>query len=148
MLKEIERKFLVDGEFKSAAFKSKHIVQGYLCDQENRQVRIRIIDDKGFITIKGGLESDGVSRFEWEKEILNEEAVQLIKLCQGRVIEKIRYYINYQAKIFEVDEFLGKNLGLILCEVELESIDESIALPVWIGKEVTGDKRYYNINLI
>ncbi|MBN1113353.1 MAG: CYTH domain-containing protein [Bacteroidales bacterium] len=148
MLLEIERKFLVSGEFKDAAFKSKHIIQGYLCDQENRQVRIRIIDNKSFITIKGGLELDGISRFEWEKEIPNDEALQLIKLCEGRIIEKIRYYINHQGKVFEVDEFKGKNLGLTLCEVELDSSDESIDLPKWIGKEVTGDKRYYNISLI
>jgi len=143
-MQEIERKFLVAGDFRPFVFKSVRIVQAYLSSQPERTVRIRIKDDKGFITIKGITNDSGTSRYEWEKEISMEEAHELLKICEPGVIEKIRHLIKSEPYIYEVDEFLGKNEGLIIAEIELPSEDTVFTKPKWLGTEVTGDKRYYN----
>ena len=142
---EIERKFLIVSEaFKRDALRQNHIAQGYLNTHAERTVRVRIKGEKGYLTIKGESSVTGLSRFEWEKEISVEEAKQLLLLCEKGVIEKIRYEIHVGEHLFEVDEFLGENKGLIIAEVELQSETEQFEKPNWIGKEVTQDHRYYN----
>jgi adenylate cyclase len=142
---EIERKFLIVSEaFKRDALRQNHIAQGYLNTHAERTVRVRIKGEKGYLTIKGESSATGLSRFEWEKEISVEEAKQLLLLCEKGVIEKIRYEIHVGEHLFEVDEFLGENKGLIIAEVELQSETEQFEKPNWIGKEVTQDHRYYN----
>ena len=148
MAQEIERKFLVKGEFKSFAYSQSHIVQGYISSAHGRTVRIRIRDEKGYLTIKGASNASGMSRYEWEKEIPFNEAQELMKLCEPDIIDKIRYLVKSGKHTFEVDEFYGKNEGLILAEVELNSEDELYEKPSFIGEEVTGDIRYYNSNLM
>lgn len=144
MAQEIERKFLVRGEFKSLAYASERIVQGYLSSVPERTVRVRIKGEKGFLTIKGIADEEGVSRYEWEKEIPANEAQELMQLCEPGVIDKVRYLVKYGTHVFEVDEFRGENAGLILAEVELQAAAEDFERPEWLGEEVTGDKRYYN----
>lgn len=144
MAQEIERKYLVNGEFKSLAYAKSHIVQGYISSIPQRTVRIRIRDDKGYITIKGMSSKDGLSRYEWEKEIPKEEAFELIGLCEPGVIDKVRYLVKAGKHTYEVDVFGGDNEGLIIAEIELASEDEYFEKPDWLGKEVTGDLRYYN----
>ena len=141
---EIERKFLVPGEFRQFATAEYRICQGYLSSDPQRTVRVRIKGDKGYLTIKGAGSTDGLSRFEWEKELAVNEAEMLLKLCLPGTIEKTRYIVPFGGLTFEVDEFYGENAGLIMAEVELESANQQVQLPDWIGKEVTGDKRYYN----
>lgn len=141
---EIERKFLVNGDFKEAAFKQIPIIQAYLSSVKERSVRIRIYGDKGFITIKGQSSETGLSRYEWEKEIPLSEAHDLLKLCEPGRIEKTRYLIKAGLHIFEVDEFEADNAGLLMAEIELTAEDEDFEKPHWLGTEVTGDKRYYN----
>ena len=144
-MQEIERKFLVSSEaFKEAAETRSRIVQGYLNSNPERTVRVRIRDREGFITIKGKSNESGTSRFEWEKEIPVAEAEELMKLCEFGSIEKYRYEIRFKNQLFEVDEFLGENLGLLLAELELESEDEVLEKPEWLGTEVTGKPEYYN----
>lgn len=147
MALEIERKFLVDGEFKSQAYAQSHIVQGYISSARGRTVRVRIRDDKGYLTIKGPSDIGGLARFEWEKEIPLGEAVQLMKLCEPGIIDKTRFLVKSGKHIFEVDEFYGENLGLVMAEVELAYEQEPFEKPDFIGKEVTGDRRYYNSQL-
>lgn len=149
MLQEIEKKFLVKGDFINEAFRTVHIVQGYLSRNPERIVRIRIKDDKGYITIKGKNNESGATRFEWEKEIPVEEAQQLLKLCEPGVIDKTRHLIkNTDGKhIWEVDVFNGNNEGLVIAEIELDDENDAFDRPSWLGKEVTGDQRYYNSNL-
>lgn len=144
MAQEIERKFLVRGEFKSLAYASERIVQGYLSSVPERTVRVRIKGEKGFLTIKGVADEEGVSRYEWEKEIPVNEAQELMQLCEPGVIDKVRYLVKCGTHVFEVDEFRGENAGLILAEVELQAAAEDFERPEWLGEEVTGDKRYYN----
>jgi CYTH domain-containing protein len=144
---EIERKFLVKGEYKSQAVRSSRIVQGYLSSVTGRTVRIRIRGEKGYITVKGKSNESGLSRYEWEKEIPLNEAEELLLLCEPGAIDKTRYEILVGKHIFEVDEFYGDNEGLTLAEVELESEGESYEKPEWLGEEVTGDRRYYNSSL-
>lgn len=144
MAYEIERKFLVKGEFKSLSIKEYVIKQGYLAMSDNNVVRIRIRGEEAFITIKSAAFEGTITRNEWEYSIPVNEAEDMLRNCQGSVIDKIRYNINVGTHTFEVDEFYGYNEGLILAEVELESEDESFATPDWLGEEVTGDIRYYN----
>ena len=148
MAQEIERKFLVDGDFKSAAYSKSRISQGYICFVPGRTVRVRIRGEKGYLTIKGAVSDSGMSRFEWEKEITLEDACDLMQLCQKGMIDKIRYLVKSGKHIFEVDEFLGDNQGLIIAEVELACEDEPFVKPSFLGKEVTGDPRYYNSHLM
>lgn len=141
---EIERKFLVKGDFKASATKSYDIAQGYLSTDPERNVRVRIKGQKAYITIKGLGNLSGMSRFEWEKEISVEDASSLLQLCKPYPIEKTRYEVIYQGKTFEVDVFRGENDGLILAELELESESDVFEKPEWLGEEVTGEIGYYN----
>ncbi len=147
MPQEIERKFLVKGEYKSLSNNSFRITQGYLSSATGRTVRIRIKADKGYITIKGKSNDSGLTRYEWEKEIPLHEAEELILLCEPGIIDKTRYEIPVGKHIFEVDEFYGENNGLTIAEIELDSENESFSKPDWLGNEVTGDRRYYNSSL-
>ena len=148
MAQEIERKFLVKGDFMPFVTKSTHIVQGYLSSVSGRTVRVRIKGDRGFITIKGIGSDSGVSRFEWEKEIPVAEVKELLKICESGIIDKIRHLVPAGKHTFEVDEFYGDNEGLIVAEVELASENESFEKPAFLGQEVTGDVKYYNSTLI
>ena len=159
---ETEKKFLVlDDEFKAQAVKSYRIRQGYLAHDSGRTVRVRIRDDKGFLTIKGPSIIPG-SRPEWEKEISLQEAEDLFALCKPGSVDKTRWIVpaghaggstgsptvmadpDRPSRFFEVDEFHGENGGLVMAEIELGSPDEPFERPSWLGKEVTDDKRYYN----
>jgi adenylate cyclase len=148
MTHEIERKFLVKGDFKPYVTGSERIVQGYLSSVPERTVRVRIKGDKGFMTIKGIGNETGTTRFEWEKELLVEDVEALLRLCEPGVIEKKRYLVPEQSGlVFEVDEFYGENKGLLIAEIELPDEDHPFVRPEWLGEEVTGDTRYYNANL-
>jgi adenylate cyclase len=148
MAKEIERKFLVKGDFKHQASKETRIVQGYLSSIPERTVRVRIKGDKGYITIKGIGNTSGASRYEWEKEIPINEVEELLKICEPGVIDKTRFLVKQGDYTFEVDEFFGENKGLVLAELELKSESESFPKPEWLGEEVTGDTKYYNSMLM
>ena len=147
MALEIEKKFLVKGDFRNEVYKTIHIVQGYLSRVPERVVRIRIKDDKGFITIKG--KNVGATRFEWEKEIPVEEAKKLLELCEPGLVDKTRHLIkNTDGKhTWEVDVFHGRKEGIVIAEIELDDENEPFDRPSWLGEEVTGDKNYYNSNL-
>lgn len=147
MALEIERKFLVSGEYKSLAVSHSHIVQGYLCSDPGRTVRVRLRDKTGYLTVKGPSTGDGLTRYEFEKEITEADARSLLSLCEPGVIDKNRWLVPYGGHTFEVDEFFGENDGLTVAEVELGSEDEACALPPFLGQEVTGDVRYYNASL-
>ena len=148
-LLEVERKFLVVGEFKSQATSSTHISQGYIASGGGRTVRVRIRDDKGYLTIKGPSNRAGLARFEWEKEIPLAEAEALMTICEPGIIKKTRWLVPSPdgRHTWEVDEFWGDNEGLIMAEIELESEDDTFEKPDFIGKEVTGDRRYYNSHM-
>ena len=148
MALEIERKFLVlDDSYKHEAFSKSHILQGYICSGRGRTVRIRIRDDRAYITIKGPSLDGGLSRYEFEQEIPLDDARQLMKLCEPGTIDKTRWLVKSGRHTFEVDEFFGDNEGLVMAEVELAYEDEPYEKPDFIGKEVTGDHRYYNGHL-
>ncbi len=145
---EIERKFLVKSdEYRSDAFKVQLLSQAYLNNNPEKSVRVRIVDNEGFITIKGPSYDGGLSRFEWEKKISIEEAVELMKLCGDQLILKKRYFVKHNKIILEVDEFLNNNKGLVVAEVELKTASQKIVLPDWIAEEVTGVNKYYNLSL-
>ena len=147
-MEEIERKFLVEStDFIKESTVNNRIVQGYLNSNPERTVRVRIKGNKGFLTIKGKGNENGTTRFEWEKEISLSEAEALLQLCESGIIDKIRYEIPLGKHTFEVDIFSGENQGLIIAEVELTSENEFFEQPNWLGKEVTGDKKYYNSHL-
>ena len=148
MGKEIERKFLVKGSFKDQAYNQLRIKQGYLCSIPERTVRVRISGNQGFLTIKGKSNKSGTSRYEWEKNIPESEARDLLELCEPGIIDKTRYLVKQGEHTFEVDEFYGNNQGLILAEVELQSENEAFEKPDWLGEEVTGDKKYFNAMLM
>ncbi|MBO7192510.1 MAG: CYTH domain-containing protein [Bacteroidales bacterium] len=141
---EIERKFLIAGDFRPFVCESFRIAQGYLCCDARRTVRVRVKGDVGYITVKGKSKDGGLSRFEWEKEISRQEAEALLPLCEPGIIDKFRHLVEFEGHTFEVDEFLGENEGLVLAELELSSVDEYFLRPEWLGEEVTGDRRYYN----
>jgi adenylate cyclase len=148
MAQEIERKFLVKGDFKNLAKKETRITQGYLSSVPERTVRVRVKGEKGFITIKGIGNESGASRYEWEKEIATDEVKELLKICEPGVIDKTRFLVEAGEHTYEVDEFYGENEGLIVAEVELSSEDEKFTKPEWLGEEVTGDVKYYNSMLM
>ena len=148
MAQEIERKFLVKGEFKPFAQQQTRITQGYISSVPERTVRVRINGNKGFITVKGIGNASGASRYEWEKEIPIPEVEELLKICEPGVIDKTRYLIKAEDHTFEVDEFHGDNQGLFIAEIELSKEDEEFEKPPWLGEEVTGDLKYYNVMLI
>ena len=142
---ETERKFLVkDDTYKRYATESHRMTQGYICRKSGRTVRVRISDGRGWLTIKGASSGNGLSRYEWEKEIPADEAERLLVLCMEGTIDKTRYIVPFEGHSFEVDEFYGDNEGLTVAEVELENETEPFSRPEWLGKEVTGDRRYYN----
>jgi CYTH domain-containing protein len=145
---EIERKFLVKGNgYKQQAYSHSHIQQGYICSSHGRTVRVRIRDERGYLTIKGPSENGGLSRYEFEKEITLDEAEHLMRLCEPGIIDKTRWLVKSGHHTFEVDEFFGENEGLVMAEVELGAEDEAYEKPDFIGQEVTGDHRYYNSHL-
>jgi CYTH domain-containing protein len=157
---EIERKYLVTSDcYKELAVARYHIRQGYISREKTGTVRVRITDDKAYLTIKGKPAAGHFARYEWEKEIDMQEAEELMKLCQGTVIDKTRWIVpaetvdNLQLTvdnlqlIWEVDEFHGKHEGLVIAEIELESEEQSFEKPAFIGDEVTHDPRYYNANM-
>jgi len=148
MAQEIERKFLVKGDFKPFVTKETRIIQGYLSSVPERTVRVRTKGEKGFLTIKGIGNESGASRFEWETEIPTDEAKSLLAICEPGVIDKTRFLVTVGKHTYEVDEFYGENDGLTVAEIELESEDEAFDKPEWLGEEVTGDVKYYNSMLM
>ena len=146
---EIERKFLLrNDDFKKDSFKKERIIQGFLSSVPERTVRIRLIADIGFITVKGIGNESGTTRFEWEKELSKKEAKNLLKICETGIIDKQRYFVKAGEHIFEIDEFALDNAGLIVAEVELKNEDDTFDKPTWLGEEVTGQKKYYNSSLV
>jgi CYTH domain-containing protein len=144
---EIERKFLVTGTAWKTLARGVFTRQGFLSTVAERTVRVRIAGDEGFLTVKG--RSRGISRAEFEYAIPVEDAVAMLDgLCEKPLIEKTRYRVPFGAHTWEVDEFHGANAGLVVAEVELGSADEELALPPWVGREVSGEARYYNANLV
>ncbi len=146
MVKEIERKFLVKGEFPKD--NGIRIIQGYLSSVPERTVRVRVKGEKGYLTVKGIGNDTGVSRFEWEIEISKKDALDLLKICEPGIIDKTRYHVKVGNHTFEIDEFYGDNEGLVIAEVELKDENEKFEKPEWLGEEVTGDVRYYNSMLM
>ena len=145
---EIERKFLVKNDgFINEAYRKRRITQGYICSDANRSVRIRICEDEAFLTIKSATNKRGWSRYEFEQPIPLDDAEELIKLCLPGRVDKVRYYIKFAGKTWEVDVFHGENEGLIVAEIELESEEETFVLPDWVGQEVSGNPQYYNMML-
>jgi len=143
---EIERKFLVKEKPFSIAKRSLKINQGYIINEKSKVIRVREKGDDYFLTIKGN--NIGISRLEYDFPISKEDAKELIfHFCKTTLIEKTRHYIEHKGHTWEVDEFHGKNNGLIVAEIELESEDEKFEIPDWVGEEVTQDDRYYNMNL-
>ena len=144
---EIERKFLIKSDEWKSLGKRKFYQQGYLLVDKNRTIRIRTVEEKGFITIKGS--GRGISRSEFEYQIPVEEArIILETLCEKPLIKKYRTKIKLNNLVWEVDEFIDENYGLVIAEVELENENQKIDIPSWIGDEVTGEIKYYNSMLI
>ena len=147
MALEIERKYLIDLEKLGILKNANRIKQGYITTNKNAVVRVRVKNDKGYLTIKGS--NIGVSRLEFEYEIPLVEANEMLdKLCKKPIIDKDRYIIDLHNHIWEVDIFYGDNEGLVIAEVELKDENEHIEFPLWIKEEVTGDIKYYNSNLM
>jgi adenylate cyclase len=143
---EIERKFLLHDDGWRGLGQPVRMRQGYLASDPVRTVRVRIEGERAVITIKS--KSTGATRGEWEYEIPVPDAAELLDLCEKPLVEKVRHRIEHQGHTWEVDEFEGENAGLVVAEIELGSEDEAFEKPAWIGREVTGDKRYYNSSLI
>lgn len=141
---EIERKFLVNGDYKNVAISHTRIIQGYISSQRGRTVRVRIRDGRGYLTIKGPSTAGGLSRYEFEKEITLDEALSLLRICEPGIIDKVRWLVPIGKHTFEVDEFFGENEGLVMAEVELSNENEEYERPDFLGREVTGDRRFYN----
>ena len=144
---EIERKFFVTGKFKHLADHTEIIRQGFISDDPERSVRIRIKGKNAFLTIKGKAINKGTTRFEFETEIKLTDAEQLLLLSGGSIIEKKRFYLPVGKHTYEVDEFTGDNKGLIIAEIELNNENEDFIKPDWLGDEITGDMRFYNLYL-
>ena len=147
---EIERKYLVTSDcYKEMAVARYHIIQGYISREKTGTVRVRITDDKAYLTIKGKPAAGHLARYEWEKEIDVYDAEELMKLCQGTIIDKTRWIVPAaeEGLKWEVDEFHRKHEGLVVAEIELEREDQSFEKPDFIGDEVTHDPRYYNANM-
>lgn len=150
MNQEIERKYLVNGEsYKQMAVAHHHICQGYISREKTGTVRVRISDNRAYLTIKGKPSEGHFARYEWEKEIDVTDAQELMKLCQGSIIDKTRWIVpaKEEGLKWEVDEFHGKHEGLVVAEIELESEEQEVELPRFVGREVTDDPRYYNANM-
>jgi len=146
MALEIERKFLVASNAWRPLATSEAFVQGYLSSSPDRTIRIRIRGDAAFLTIKG--KTVGLTRSEFEYPIPLADAREMLLLCERPLIEKTRHRVTHAGRLWEIDEFGGENAGLIIAEVELESEQASVDLPPWIGREVSGDPRYFNSNLV
>lgn len=150
---EIERKFLVVSDaFKAEATGSYEIMQGYLCKEQGKTIRVRTRDERAFLTIKSGRLREGLAKFEWEKEIELSDARELMELCLPGVISKTRYIIpsdafDGESRCWEVDVFHGRLEGRVLAEIELGSAFEPFRRPSWLGEEVTGQPEYYNANM-
>lgn len=145
---EIERKFLVtSNSYKEESFNVTRIIQGFLNRDPERTVRVRIRNNKGVLAVKGLSSNNGLSRFEWEKNISKKDAKALLEFCEKGIIDKLRYEVKCGDHTFEVDEFFGDNEGLIIAEIELSSEDEQFNRPSWLGEEVTGQTQYYNSQL-
>ena len=147
---EIERKYLVTSDsYKQMAVARYHICQGYISREKTGTVRIRITDDKAYLTIKGKPAAGHFARYEWEKEIDVQEAKELMQLCQGTIIDKTRWIIpaKEEGLKWEVDEFHGKHEGLTIAEIELTSEEQEVEKPDFVGEDVTSDPRYYNANM-
>ena len=145
MAEEIERKFLVDTSWRPQRA-GTHIAQGYLCQEPERTVRVRIRGDKGYLTIKG--KNKGISRLEYEYEIPLKDAEELLQLCERPLVEKTRYLEDWEGFCWEIDVFAGENAGLVVAEIELPSPTTVFSRPIWLSDEVSDDARYYNSNLI
>lgn len=146
MALEIEHKYLVvNDRYKDIAFRCVDIRQGYLNRLPERTIRVRTVDDRGFLTVKG--KNKGDVRLEFEYEIPYADAVSLLKLCEPGIVEKNRYYVDYKGLTWEIDEFHGQREGLVVAEVEIPESGFEYEKPSFIGKNVTGDPRYYNSNL-
>ena len=144
---EIERKFLVNTIPSQQIHRSKKVKQGYMVHDEHQVVRVRSMDNDHFLTIKSN--SKGLSRLEFEYQIPKEDAMDMFEhLCVSGIIEKTRHYIETPNHTWEIDEFHGRNQGLVVAEIELESEDEQFDIPEWVGEEVSDDPRYYNMNLV
>ena len=145
---EIERKYLTKStDYREHAISRIHVAQGFLSTDPERVVRIRIMGDMANLTIKGLTNESGTTRFEWERDIPIAEARELLKLCKGPLMEKYRYNVPVGKHLYEVDEFLGANEGLVVAEIELGSENETFTKPAWLGREVTGEMKYYNTQL-
>lgn len=148
MATETERKFLVKGEFRHLAESKKHITQGYLSIEPGRVVRVRISDNRSYITIKSSTGQTGITRNEWQYDIPLSDAMEIFRICLPGLIEKTRYIVPSGLHTIEVDEFHGRHEGLIIAEIELENENEEFIKPGWLGEEVTGRPEYYNSNMI
>lgn len=146
---ETERKFLVVGEFKSQGYNATRIQQGYIASNNGRTVRVRIRGDKGYLTIKGPSGLKGITRYEFDTEIPLDDARELMEICEPGIIDKTRYLVKSPdgRHTWEIDEFYGDNEGLVLAEVELSHESEEFQKPEFIGREVTGDRRFYNSHM-
>ena len=146
---ETERKFLVIGDFKSLSYDATRIQQGYICSTNGRTVRVRIRDNKGYLTIKGPSGLAGLTRYEYDMEIPLEDAYDLMRICEPGIIDKTRFLVKSPdgKHTWEIDEFYGDNEGLILAEIELAYEEEPFQKPDFIGREVTGDRRFYNSHM-
>lgn len=145
-MQEIERKFLLKNDDWRKMATRKYYKQGYLSRHAERTVRVRIAEQNAFLTIKG--KTQGATRTEFEYTIPLEDAQTMLDtLCEKPLIEKYRYVLAYEGFVWEIDEFLGENEGLIVAEIELPAENTTFALPAWVGEEVTHDARYYNSNL-
>ena len=146
---EIERKFLVlNNDFKDQSHKELRIIQGFLSSVPERAVRVRIMGEKGYLTVKGIGNESGTTRFEWEREISKQEAEMLLEICEPGIIDKQRYFVNVGNHLFEVDQFDLDNKGLIIAEIELQNERDEFNKPNWLGEEVTGQTKYYNSALV
>ena len=146
-MQEIERKYLtIDESWREEASRSMRIAQGYLCSRRVT-ARVRVCDNRGILTFKSKSRDGGLSRFEWERTIPLSVAERLLARCSG-VVDKVRHIVEYEGHTFEIDEFRGENEGLVVAEVELSDCNEKIALPPWIGDEVTGIRCFYNSFLV
>lgn len=144
MATETERKFRVKGDFSRDVFRTERIVQGYICSQPGRTVRVRIRGEEGYLTIKGPSGENGLSRYEFEQKIPLADAEALLTLCEPGAIDKVRHLVRAGSHIWEVDVFHGANEGLVMAEIELASEEEPFEKPDWLGEEVSGDRRFYN----
>jgi adenylate cyclase len=147
MAVEIERKFLVDGDSWRPGATGQRIRQGYLCSSADRVVRVRVTGDRAFLTVKGP--QHGITRSEYEYDIPTRDATEMLeRLCERPLIEKVRHHLTVNGREWVVDEFEGENAGLMIAEVEFEREGQAIALPDWVGRDVTDEPRYLNVNLV